>query len=634
MTRRAHAQETTSSSLIVLYAILLMGRTEGVEAAAPQWQSRSFAESSEISRNPGMGLCFMPSLAERAGDMPAWILQTASIAYFRLDWADVVDSAGRYRFDELDREVFSGYRAAGLRTAFRIMGANRHSDKQAVFPGVQLGSQAATIEHLSFYGKKQADPVFWDARYVAEHGRLMSALGEYVRRHPEIDLVDLGGMGQWGEMHLIDWSANDLASTGYTPQAYLAAATEMMRQAEEELPHAVRAFCVSPLGVVGDGFIFEQLVDRAVRNNWWLRTDGFSAAGAPPYAMPFLRAHWDRVGIILEPAGAVHRDHTGAKTSVRPYVSAARKTRPSIVNLMGLWDIRDFTPDDIVACRELAMELGYRFVVQSCTLPRSVSGDRFALRLTLVQRGLSRFFGTATFRLGFWQDGVERASTHLFPPRPLSELESGDVLNERYVVATPSGLKAGKVSLRLSLEDIERGPILLANAGCDPGGLLLGEVDWGLPAGSPADRIDILAKGPSRISTAQGVSVHPVAAGMAITGIAREGWSYLSADRVDATTDKLYRMRLRIRARTMDVPRRQPYVHFAVLDHNGGWLRNRDSSPYDFSKPWTWQELTVEYSTSSKDDATLVPVLGKGGTEALSIDAEIAGWTVDVLPLP
>ena len=634
MNRQVRMLRETLPSQLVLYTILLMGQANAVEPVMPQWQNRIFDESTEIIRNPGMGLCFMPLLEQRVGDMPAWVLQTASIAYFRLDWADVVDSAGNYRFDELDRDVFSGYRAAGLRTAFRIMGANRHSDKQAVFPGILLGSQAASVEHLSYYGKRQSDPVFWDGQYVAAHKKLMSALGEYVRKHPEIDFVDLGGMGQWGEMHLIDWSADDLATTGFTPQAYLAAATEMMRQAEDEMPHTVRAICVSPLGVVGEGFIFEQLIDRATRNNWWLRTDGFSPAGAPAYAIPFLRAHWDRVGIILEPAGAVHRDHTGAKTSVRPYLIAARETKPSIVNLMGLWDIRDFTQDDIAACRELATAIGYRFVLRSCTLPRSIGNDRFALRLALAQVGLSRFFGTATLRLGFWQDGIERASSYVLPPKPLSELSNGAVLNERYILAAPAALKPGKVSVRLSLEDIERGPIMLANAGCDSAGLLLGEVDWIDPPGSSEDRIDILAKGPAHIQTAQGVSAHPATSGIAITGTSKEGWNYLSADRMDASTDRLYRMRMKIRARTPDVPRRQTYIYFAVLDNKGNWLRNRDSSPYDFSKPWTWQELTVDFMSTSQNEATIIPFLGKGATEALSIDAEIADWTVDVLPLP
>jgi hypothetical protein len=89
------------------------------------WQRISFTPSLEIVKNPGAGLCFMPIIGEPASRMPGWILDTASIVYFRLDWADIMDDSGNYIFDRLDRELFSTYRAKGIRIAFRIMGANR-----------------------------------------------------------------------------------------------------------------------------------------------------------------------------------------------------------------------------------------------------------------------------------------------------------------------------------------------------------------------------------------------------------------------------------------------------------------------------------------------------------------------------
>jgi hypothetical protein len=154
----------------------------GGGAASPAWQTIDFAPSSEVLRNPGCGLCFMPPLDREASSLPAWILGDASIAYFRLDWAEVVNDEGEYDFEGLDGRIFAQYRERGLRIAFRIMGANRHSTRSEVFPESILKTGAPRVVHRSFYGKEQLEPVFWDPRYVAEHGRMVAALGAYVRR--------------------------------------------------------------------------------------------------------------------------------------------------------------------------------------------------------------------------------------------------------------------------------------------------------------------------------------------------------------------------------------------------------------------------------------------------------------------
>src|SRR5208337_1417130 len=145
------------------------------------------------------------------------------------------------------------------------------------------------------------DPVFWDPKYVSEHEKLIIALGKYSDSHPgTVDFVDLGGMGDWGEMHLSRWKTEELVSHGFSLKVYLQSVLSMMEQMDRYLPATRKAFCVAPIGMEGLEPVFSQLVERAVRHGWWLRTDGFSIEGPAPYVKPYFEKHWQRTGIILE----------------------------------------------------------------------------------------------------------------------------------------------------------------------------------------------------------------------------------------------------------------------------------------------------------------------------------------------
>src|ERR1043166_7868045 len=169
-----------------------------VFAADPAWQVIRPAVSDRMLKNPDCGLAIMPGLTpvER---LPAWILDVSSIAYFRLDWASVVDGKGEPQFAKLDRDVFKGYRDRGLRLGFRIMAANPHSALEYVTPKAVIDREhLPTVRHTSVYGKPAVDPVFWDERYLAAYNRMLAALGAYLDGQPWAGPVDLGGMGDWG----------------------------------------------------------------------------------------------------------------------------------------------------------------------------------------------------------------------------------------------------------------------------------------------------------------------------------------------------------------------------------------------------------------------------------------------------
>ena len=254
-------------------------------------------------------------------DIPDWLLDICSIAYFRLDWASVVDETGKPDFERLDREFFDGYRKRGLRLAFRIMAANPHSRRTDVMPKILLDAGIPTVVHKGVYGEAHRDPAFWNPLYLAEHEKMVRALGLYLDGKTWAGPVDLGGMGDWGEMHLSSWSPQELANQGWTPEVYVLAVRTLMRQMDRHLPNTTKAFCVAPILMPDPEPLFAQIVDQAARRGWWLRSDGCEApAGAPSYVKPHLARWHDQVGFIAEASGGINRSYQGDKVPVKSYM--------------------------------------------------------------------------------------------------------------------------------------------------------------------------------------------------------------------------------------------------------------------------------------------------------------------------
>lgn len=587
--------------------------------------------SDRVLRNPDCGLAFMSGLAP-VSSVPAWVLDNCSIAYFRLDWASVVDASGKPDFRGLDRKVFRGYRDRGLKLSFRIMAANPHSNLREVTPRSILRLGIPTVIHTSAYGKEQADPVFWNGKFIDAYRALIRALGEYMDGQPWAGQVDLGGMGEWGEMHLSRWTEKQLRESGYTPERYLYAVTAMMDEMDRALPRTRRAFCVAPILMPEPDPLFAALVDRAVRRGWWLRSDGCSTEGPPPYVKPYIEEHWTRAGILCEPAGGVNRAYYGERIAARDYMEANLKWHPSVLDIMGMWDIEAFTPDDRKACEDAARRAGYRLRVESAKLPVR-AGRRAVFSVEFGNAGVAPFFGTAVVDAGISIAGKVVATGTFLPGPPLAKLLPGGRQVQLVVLDLPAGTRAGKAVVRVRVRDLAYGPLQLGNEGAGAGEwVTLGETEVDPAAESAGPAWNLMAL---PLWAAEGVTVAKDAGGvLRVEGTNDGDWSYAGAlAGTKVTPGAMYVMTARVRAWPLAGVPGSLYLKFGSNDSKGAWTGNFNTPKYDFAVPGTWQELKVEWRPGAADAAFMVAV-EKGMTGKAGVKAEFSGWKVEVIDLP
>jgi hypothetical protein len=157
--------------------------------AAPATVTARPAEIGDILYNPGMGVADF-HFGEGWGkphpgpeDYPP-----STVAYFRWTWAQLEPSEGRYDFERVDNVIRTA-KARGETLAFRIMSVWKGSTpKWLLDKGV--GSVAVGGDIFPDHN----DPLF-----LERHELLLRAFGGRYAGRPEIDHVDIGTVGCWGE---------------------------------------------------------------------------------------------------------------------------------------------------------------------------------------------------------------------------------------------------------------------------------------------------------------------------------------------------------------------------------------------------------------------------------------------------
>jgi len=155
-------------------------------------------ETDELLANPGMGWQTFHRTSKQDKNLPPWIPST--VQYARWGWGELEPRPGQLNTEFLDR-VLQESRQSGQKLAFRVMccsttrghpyhpawlkevgGRTLQCDYsgQAVFPIPDLDDPVVLRHHLDFIRR----------------------LGQRYDGHPDLDHVDLGSVGWWGEWHL------------------------------------------------------------------------------------------------------------------------------------------------------------------------------------------------------------------------------------------------------------------------------------------------------------------------------------------------------------------------------------------------------------------------------------------------
>ena len=151
-------------------------------------------ETDEILSNPGIGWETFHQTSKQDKSLPKWIPST--IQYARWGWAELEPQPGKLNTAFLDK-VLKETHDSGQKLAFRVMCCST-AKGQPYHPKWCGKELQADYEGQGPYPIPDMD----DPAVLKAHLDFIKRLGERYDGHPDIDHIDLGSIGWWGEWHL------------------------------------------------------------------------------------------------------------------------------------------------------------------------------------------------------------------------------------------------------------------------------------------------------------------------------------------------------------------------------------------------------------------------------------------------
>lgn len=320
----------------------------------------AYEQTDKLLKNPAMGL-LLPTWMNaeiKSDDLPAF-----SVAYTRWTWKTLEPKRGDYRFERLKKWIEKN-KSLGLRSAFRIMST--------------IIGDSATPEYLFESGVPaavhrngtQKDPVYWHPKYLELYDTFVQAMGRYFRGGRDIEFLDLGGIGVWGEMqfgfHRKDndmWTKEQFEQYGYTEEILFSAYRRMIDSYRKAFPKTTLIVNISSKDQINN-----YLGEHGIGMRW----DGLE----PDHkrAMQQLTSIFRQYG-LNNPYGknvqCVYEFRNSFKKlekvrSALQWVSAA----PVSYLNVNLGSYSSVDPDIKQEITKIAKEIGYRFVLQRAVLPK------------------------------------------------------------------------------------------------------------------------------------------------------------------------------------------------------------------------------------------------------------------------
>ncbi|MBI2299415.1 MAG: DUF4832 domain-containing protein [Armatimonadetes bacterium] len=152
----------------------------------------------DVFANPGMG--WQTFHHTKLNDPNNADISSAA-AYYRFYWRDLEPADGQLDFAMLD-QLLADCHQAGQRLSFRVMCVGTDNRDIHCPPWLRdLGCRGFTFR----YGNANHDtwcPDWEDPLFQERHHRLLAALAARYDGHPDVDTVDMGTVGLWGEWHM------------------------------------------------------------------------------------------------------------------------------------------------------------------------------------------------------------------------------------------------------------------------------------------------------------------------------------------------------------------------------------------------------------------------------------------------
>jgi hypothetical protein len=418
--------------------------TDEIPASRSNWVRTRFREADALVANPGQGWM---SQQRRPKPEPRF---PCSVVYIRFNWADVEPEQGSYNWQVID-DVIAAWKPRGATVAFRVMTCNAHSAGYYASPKWLFDVGCRGFEYLqggddpTSGGKRIAriEPDYANPLYLARHGEFIAALGQRYDGRPEVEFLDIGSYGIWGEWH--------------TPHP----ASVAVRKQIVDL--YLRAFRRTPLVFMSDD---AEVLDYALAHGTGFRRDGVGSPwheqnwiGSKKYAdVQGMAKAWQRAPAVFEWFGDY--DYLRSKGwSFDAAVNFMLKNHVTLIND----NVGRVPPEAMPQLEELTRLAGARFVLRELAHEKKVSrGSALHLEMKWANVGAGKLYHSYVLRCSFLDTDGRVCFTTDAKADPRLWLPGEYAVAE--LLQLPATLNAGQYTLAVALVDPtgERRPFHLA----------------------------------------------------------------------------------------------------------------------------------------------------------------------------
>ena len=401
------------------------------------WVQTRFSEVDTLFANPGQGWMSQQRSPRADPRFPC------SVVYIRFNWADIEPERGKYHWKIID-DVIAAWKPRGAAIALRVMTCNAHSTGYYTSPQWLFDAGAKGYEYLrggddpTSGGSRipRLEPDYADPFYLARHGEFMSELGRRYDGSPDLEFLDIGSYGIWGEWH--------------TPHP----APLEVRQRIVDL--YLRAFTRTPLVFMSDD---AEVLDYALAHGTGFRRDGVGSPwheqnwiGSQKYAsVRGMADTWQRAPVVFEWFG--NYDYLQSKNwSFDAAVNFMLSNHVTLIND----NVGHVPPGAMPQLERLARLAGARLVLRELGHESEVQrGGALHLEMQWANVGVGKLYHPFTLRCFLLDAQGRLCLTTDAKANPRAWLPGERSVAERLDV--PSTLEPGPYTLEIGLVDPRSG---------------------------------------------------------------------------------------------------------------------------------------------------------------------------------
>jgi len=603
--------------LILLLSTILVGQALAASSPGIEWRQVTPALSDAVLFNPGMGLYLAGGSGLGYKPQPdAWVLSLCDIVYFRPTWNDLEGDGPGADFDAYFEPIFDFWvRQRGKRVAFRVMSESTHYRGKYATPKWVFDQGVPSVLHSGLRGQEQVDPVFWDPLHLKLHCEFIQRLGRYLDGRLGLEYVDIGGIGEWGEMHLGlhmqgRWTPKQLEQTGFTREKYIAAYRQVIDAHAQALPHT-RVFLN-----VGS---YPEINDYAALRGCHFRQDGLTPSGPSGNVGKLYYHPCARRGVICN-----YEFHSSYRSMLEKGWDLRETVEQGLSDPISYLNTNILSPQDwerapaqvkglfLTAGRKI----GFRFVMTQLRVPAKLNlSDQMLGRLLIEHTwkniGVAPCYESYALQFTLHDDSSKVVATQQhFPACPTTQWFPGQEVIERTLVRFPPGLPEGEYELRVAMRLPEKAGqnILLGLVGRDEADRYplcrLAGITTQRPTGVIyQEQFELTGHGwnctrglQSKLDT---TILHDGKSSLHLSGQQTRGWNYVShtLDTPILSASK-YHLSCWLRVKTLGPDRLPPYLKIGLTNRKGKWLTNCATNSYDMSHSGAWQRLEATFETS------------------------------------